>query len=331
MARVSPRRRSAFTLIELLVVIAIIAVLIGLLLPAVQKVRDAAARASCTNNLKQISLAAHTYDSNNGKLPPGLNLTLNSASAITAGTYVGSLAYLLPYVEQSSIYNLIPVNVFSPTATGGWWGTAAYTAAQNRVKTFECPSDNVSTDPTANGVFAYLYTEGYTLHGGYFGTGGGVSPLGCTNYVASAGSLGDVSVQGDTFYGQWVGPYSARQGVTIVSISNGDGTSNTIAFGETLGGNGGLGGGSRDFKVSWMGGGALPTAWALINPPQWYSFGSYHTSVVNFGMCDGSVRSLKKGIGASGASTNWFSNDWYQLMAISGYRDGNTIQWSVLE
>src|SRR6186713_3224690 len=101
--------RRGFTLIELLVVIAIIAVLIGLLLPAVQKVRDAAARMSCSNNLKQIALAAQNYESARGYFPPGFAVSNYSDAAAspnyaTAGSAVGVLAYLLPYVEQENIY-----------------------------------------------------------------------------------------------------------------------------------------------------------------------------------------------------------------------------------
>src|SRR3712207_3912350 len=104
-------KRPAFTLIELLVVIAIIAILIGLLLPAVQKVREAAARSTCQNNMKQIALAAHNYESAYGKLQPGYlgPMPGGNAPQTTTATIqcIGVLPHLLPYVEQENVYRVM--------------------------------------------------------------------------------------------------------------------------------------------------------------------------------------------------------------------------------
>src|SRR5207253_6668516 len=103
--------------------IAIIAVLIGLLLPAVQKVREAAARTQCVNNLHQIALAAANFESSYGKFPPGLLTSPNAApgSYYSRGPLVGSLAFLLPYVEQDNVYKQIPQDMFNPNTTLGAW------------------------------------------------------------------------------------------------------------------------------------------------------------------------------------------------------------------
>src|SRR5262249_28868255 len=127
-------RRLGFTLIELLVVIAIIAVLIGLLLPAVQKIREAAARTQCSNNLKQISLAAHNYASAHGVFPPGGLVSPNSrnlgapdrpagwiANPPYAGPYTGVLPFLLPYVEQDNVYKRIDPALLQFDTTAGAW------------------------------------------------------------------------------------------------------------------------------------------------------------------------------------------------------------------
>ena len=302
MASVRPSIRRGFTLIELLVVIAIIAILIGLLLPAVQKVREAAARMSCSNNLKQISLAAHNYESSQGVLPPGFNST----------SYVGSMAYLLPYIEQDNIFRQIPSNLLTIPATGGvWWGSG-WAASLNKVKAFNCPSDGIDSVAPAAGTWAYL-TAGDGINGASFP---GDPGNGKTNYVSNAGALGGTT---DPFWSKFKGPYFVNSKTTIVGIS--DGTSNTVAFGETLGGNET---GTRDFVGSWMGSGALPTAWTTISPAQWYSFGSKHTGIVQFGWCDGSVRSVRK----IGPLTDFYSDRWYQFVYSTGAIDGNVVDFS---
>jgi len=80
--------------------------------------------------------------------------------------------------------------------------------------------------------------------------------------------------------------------------------------------------GARDFAAAWMGVCGFPTAWCLINPAQWYSYGSKHTGVVQFGMGDGSVQRVRRGIGAIGGNTNWFATDWYTFNRAGGFQDG---------
>src|SRR5437870_1453632 len=147
-------RRPGFTLIELLVVIAIIAILIGLLVPAVQQVRSAAARSQCANNLKQIGLAAHSYHSTLKSFPPGYHgpspdvpygLPYTNTGAFQTGAkWVGSLVYLLPYLEQDVIYRQMRTMTDS-TYTGTYFGSVPdWTMAHSSIPVFLCPSDPAS-------------------------------------------------------------------------------------------------------------------------------------------------------------------------------------------
>jgi len=327
-------KNRGFTLIELLVVIAIIAILIGLLLPAVQKVREAAARTQCQNNLKQITLASHNYDSANGNLPPGITMDpLQPANNgfTFAAPCIGGLTYLLPFIEQNNLYMslnptpaqyaIINNNQFHSTP---WWGNATYfNASKAKIKTFLCPSDNA--DLQAIGTFVILYCDAnyLTFTGGYYPNPTG-QLFGKSNYSPCAGSIGAPQVN---FYGTWMGVFTANSSNKVGALA--DGTSTTIFFGETLGGEAPPQ--PRQFCLAWMGAGAFATAWGLPNLAQWYTYGSRHTNVVQFGFGDGSVRNIKRGVGGLGSSgTNWFSPDWYQLMYVSGMQDGGVVNLNVL-
>jgi len=141
----SARRGGAFTLIELLVVIAIIAILIGLLLPAVQKVREAAARTTCSNNLNQISKAVHNYASSfQDKLPPGMGCGLTGNPTYSSNPFHFEL---LPFVEQQGIYNAVGLSGASWGNGGGVNGQTTQAA----VKTYRCPSDSTPSGDGARG------------------------------------------------------------------------------------------------------------------------------------------------------------------------------------
>jgi prepilin-type N-terminal cleavage/methylation domain-containing protein len=216
--------RSGFTLIELLVVIAIIAILIGLLLPAVQKVREAAARSTCTNQLKQLGLAVGNFDSTYMAFP-GLStqyMAAPPAGATNNDTNKASIFHkLLPYIEQEALMKNIESNIPAANAGQTWMSTlgGANFRAQ-AVKIFQCPSDTT----ISNGQI--------TIAAAIAGVAAN-SPWGATSYSPNSEVFGNSQ--------QTIGGAAASNAnsklvstYSMGGLSNRDGTSNTIAFVEQM-------------------------------------------------------------------------------------------------
>jgi prepilin-type N-terminal cleavage/methylation domain-containing protein/prepilin-type processing-associated H-X9-DG protein len=266
--------QSGFTLIELLVVISIISVLIGMLLPAVQKAREAAARISCTNNLKQIGLAMHNYSfDNNDHFPP---------SRMGEG-YATWAVIILPYLEQNNLYN--------QWSLGQSYFLQGNVARMTPVKNYFCPSRRSANDP-----------PNVSISGDVPPTGGGTAPN-------VPGALGDYAVVIDpsgtdepsTAVPNLAGSFQIGYGYSLLSFT--DGLSNTLLVGEKhvpL----------QDFGVGWWdcstydgeyiqcSSRAASAAYPLTVNPQdtGWKFGSRHTSNVMFCFGDGHVQGLPASI-----------------------------------
>jgi prepilin-type N-terminal cleavage/methylation domain-containing protein/prepilin-type processing-associated H-X9-DG protein len=324
------RPRPGFTLIELLVVIAIIAVLIGLLLPAVQKVREAAARAKCENNLKQIGLAIFNYESNNGCFPPG---SVNGASAnatgledfryITPPTATATfslqsiLTIMLPYIEQA--------NVLVAPAGGynfhyDWSDPMNQAATSIRINLYECPSSpsDHSVQVTTKGVVWTAATTDYAVVTRSNNVAAVWTALGMTMPVGSGPTLGTNSI------------LISNGRSRIAEIT--DGVSNTFMIGESGARHEGWAGGARyadsaslGFTAGAWGDGsnnitcsgtltpitpgvkptgkpgasstaAQITSAATVNGWNQGELYSFHSGVCNVVMGDGSVRTVKNSL-----------------------------------
>jgi len=301
-------RRSAFTLIELLVVIAIIAILIGLLLPAVQKVREAAARAKCQNNLKQIGLGLHNYHDALGSLPK-CPAPKDAAGAAVNLAGLGWHVYLLPYVEQAALYSQFDLTSAGYSGTNNFSQTDGKAQNQraggNQVPIYICPS--ATSFKSASAIDQTAEGRAFTTH--YYGNAG-PKPLAGEPYKINTVSQAQGGLAADgvlpfiPFVVTAASPVPGPAAITITDIT--DGTSNTLMV----------------FEASWTGlDSGTYRAWQrgfnwnsdgncsrnVTNAPKIQSYtttgtyndvsmGSNHSNGLNVVFADGSVRFITDNI-----------------------------------
>jgi prepilin-type N-terminal cleavage/methylation domain-containing protein/prepilin-type processing-associated H-X9-DG protein len=288
------RSRSAFTLVELLVVIAIIGILVGLLLPAVQAAREAARRMSCSNNVKQIALAMHNYESSHKKFPFGWN---------THGTLWSAM--ILPYIEQGNLYNTLEFSEWRNWSTNG---TPNEAAGGVIIPTFRCPSLPIVEQVTSNSGIPNRVPISYRVVGANNVTSDDWS----TRPIPDTQAFERLNLNG-MFY--------ACSATTFGSIT--DGTSNTFAIGESQtdpffvkDGQGmdfwAIGspqadpcrctGSNNGTEFSEAAGSTYMQMNLRLRDPGAHgrlmelAFGSYHTGGAHFGMADGSVQFVSENI-----------------------------------
>ncbi|MEL7499865.1 MAG: DUF1559 domain-containing protein [Planctomycetota bacterium] len=303
----STSRRKAFTLVELIVVIGVIAVLVALLLPAVQQIREASRRTVCLNNIRQLVLASHSFESVKGHLPPGV-----LASPIQGRTqgfwpreqglhkpsYIGTKVFLLPYLELDSLDRKFATNRSIDTGDlDAWWkfpepmGSQILETATNKISTFSCPSDRGHKH--AQSIYLFVHAHDTRVRRGRTI---GKEFLARTNYMSCAGALGAAEQQeNDEYWHSFTGIYYNRSAVGFGHIT--DGASNVIAFGETASNTISRNGDPADY--SWVCDG-MPTAWGIHGSGpggKYYQYKSKHKGdLVSVAMADGSCRSVSPAI-----------------------------------